>query len=96
MVPILDFTGLNACIILSLVLKILAQFKKFRKFPIKSYKIRTGSPILISAKLKNQNAHMILSTIMRNNFFFRKIQNFIKSERFEGFFSNSIPSVLDY
>ena len=74
---------------------------------LKSYKIRTSSPI--SAKLKNQTNY-ILSTIMKNylaqnlNFailgakmlFFRKIWNFIKSERFHGVFLNLIPNVLEY
>ena len=72
----------------------------------KSYDIQTFSPI--SAKLKNQTTQ-ISSTIMENYLaknlnlaeleakmpFFRKIQYFIKSERFNGFFPNSIPNVLE-
>ena len=62
----------------------------------------------VSHSLKNQTTH-ILSTIMKSylaiklNFakprakisFFRKIQNFIKSERFYEFFPSSIPNVLE-
>ena len=74
--------------------------------PIKPYESLIFYPI--SAQFQNQTIQ-ILSTIIKNylanlNFarlgakmpFFWKIQNFIKSENFDGFFLNLIPNVLEH
>ena len=44
--------------------------------------------------MKNYSAQNLNSqNSERNRFFFRKVANFIKSERFDGFFPNSNPNV---
>ena len=47
--------------------------------------------------MKNYLAHyLIFADPGAKMLFFQKIQSFIKSERFDGFFPNSIPNALEH
>ena len=95
-----------------LVYKILAQSKKSRKVNAITAifcKIRNTLFKSISAKFKNQTTSTLytilksylshnlnFSELWKNSPFFRVIENFIKSERFDEFFPNLIANLLEH
>ena len=86
---IFDITGLSVCNI-RFVYKILGQSRKLYnvKIPPKR-KLLHFYLQLLGSKLE-------CSGTWNENAFFRKIRNFVKSERFYGLFPNLIPNILEH
>ena len=105
-VLILDVTGLNVCIILisirnfdnvitSIVRKIQnpIKFERLLRFRENFWKKVTYILYTITTNYLAQNLNFAELWV---KMLFRKIQNFIKSERSDGFLPNSISNVLEH
>ena len=70
------------------------EFKPFLRF---RPNFQNQNTEILSEIMENYSARNLNSTEFRAKLHvFQKNQNFTKSERFDGFFPNSIPSVIEH